>query len=180
MNLKTIGVLALAAMIVTPALGDDEAAPKKRKRNASRARQNVATMLIKQLEPVGLSEQQTAKIKELGEKATKEMKSIREAAGITPELLKKRGEIQRSMKDSELKRKELIAAINEKAGFSEAHAQAMVKTNAVRSKFQKEVIATLSDEQKEKLPQALKRHTNAGERGKNAKRGQGKRKKDAS
>jgi hypothetical protein len=179
MNLKTIGALALAAMVVAPAIGDDEAAPKKGKRNANRARQNVATMLIKQLEPVGLSEEQTAKIKELGQKATKEMKSIREAAGITPELQKKRVEIQKSMKDSELKRKELVAAINEKAGFSEAHSEALVKANAVRTKFRKEVIATLSDEQKEKLPAALKGLANARERGKNAKRGQGKKKKDA-
>ena len=179
MNLKTIGVLALAAMIVTPAMGDDDAKPKKRKGNADRARQNVAALLIKQLEPVGLSDEQTAKIKELGEKATKEMKSIREAGGITPELQKKRAGIQKSMKDSELKRKELIAAINEKAGFTAAHAEALAKANAVRAKFQKDVVATLSDEQKEKLPQQLKRLTAAREKGKNAKKGQGKKKKNA-
>lgn len=177
MNLKLVSALALAAMIASPALGDDEAAPKKRKGNANRANQNAAVLLIKQLEPVGLTAEQTAKIKELGVKATKEMKEIRDAAGITPELTKKRAEVQKSMKDSELKRKELIAAINEKAGFSEAHAAALVKANAVRMKFQRDVIALLSDEQKEKLPQQLQRLTAAGQKGKNANKGQAKKKK---
>ena len=176
MNLKMIGSLALAAMIVTPVLGQDDAQPKKRKGNAGRARQNAGALLIKQLEPVGLSEEQTAKIKELGAKATKEMKAIRDEAGITPELQKKRAEIQKSMKDSDLKRKELVAAINEKAGFTAAHAAGLEKANAVRMKFQKDVIATLTDEQKENLPQAMKRLVGGAEKGK---KGQGKKKKDA-
>ncbi len=179
MNLKMIGSLALAAMIVTPALGQDDAQPKKRKGNADRARQNVGALLIKQLEPVGLSEEQTAKIKELGTKATKEMKAIRDEAGITPQLQKKVAEARASMKDSELKRKELLAAIHEKAGITEAHAAALAKANEVGMKFKKSVIAMLTDEQKENLPQALQRVAGSGEKGAAARKGQGKKKKDA-
>ena len=176
MNLKTIGALALAALMIAPALGQDDAKPKKKGKKAG-ARRTASAQLMKQLEPVGLTEDQVAKIKELGTKAGAEMKAIRDAAGITPELIKKRAEVQKSMKDSDKKGKELQAAINEAAGFTAAHAEAMQKSNAVRMKLVKEVVAMLSDEQKEKLPQQLKRAAGAGKRAKGKADGQPKKKK---
>ncbi|MGI9473896.1 MAG: Spy/CpxP family protein refolding chaperone [Rubripirellula sp.] len=168
MNLKMIGAIALAALIATPVLAQDEAAGKKRKRGGQ---QNAGTQLIKQLQDVGLTDEQTAKIKELGKVIGAKMKSMKEDAGITAELTKKRAEIQKAMKDSDLKGKDLMAAINEKAGFTEAQAAALKAVNEVRVKFQKEVVGMLSDEQKAKLPERLQRSGNAGKgKGKNKKK----------
>ncbi len=171
---KMIGACTLAAIMLAPALGDDDATPKKKKGRQGQAGQNVAALITKQLEPVGLTDDQVAKIKELGKKAGEEMKAIQAAAGITPALMKKRAEVQKSMKDSDKKGKELVAAVNEAAGFTAAHAEGLQKANAVKMKFQKSVIALLSDEQKAKLPKQLQRAASAGQKGKGAKK-----KKDA-
>ncbi len=148
----------------------------RRKRKARKAQRSASAQLLKQLEPVGLTDDQVAKIKEIGAKAQTELKAAREKAGITPELQKKLAEAQKSMKDSELKGKERMAAIHKAAGLTEAQAVALTKSNELRMKMHKEVIAMLSDEQKEKLPQNLKRLTGAAKKG-GAKKGEAKKKK---
>ncbi len=153
MNIKAIGALTLAAVMISPAIAQDDA--KKKKKNTRAGNRNAAAQLVKQLEPAGLTDDQVAKIKELGKKADEEMKKIREAAGITPELNKKRNEAAKSLKDSGKKGKELTAAITEKAGFTAAHAEATKTANAVRAKFRKAVTALLTDEQKAKLPKRM-------------------------
>ena len=172
MNLKLVGAAVLAAVMVVPAVADDEATAKKKK--GKRGQQNnVAAQLLKQLEPVELTADQIAKAKELGKAAAAKMKEIREEAGITDELTKKRAEAAKSMRDSDKKGKELAAAINEAAGLSEGQVAAMAKFTEVRMKFQKDVVALLTDEQKENLPERLQR---AGKKGG---KGKGKKKKDA-
>ena len=172
MNLKTIGVAILAAVIALPASAADDDA-KKKKGKGKRGQQNVANQLLKQLEEVGLSDEQIAKVKELGKAAAASMKQLRDDAGITAELQKKRTEVQKALRESGKKGKELIAEINKAAGFSEAQAAALAKVNQARTKFQKEVIALLSDEQKAKLPERLQRAAKSNQKGK------GKKKKDA-
>ncbi len=127
------------------------------------------------LKPVGLTEDQITKIKELGKVAGAKMKEISDGAGITAELTKKRAEVAKSMKDSDKKGKELAAAINKEAGYSEAQVAALDESNKIRMKFQADVVALLTDAQKEKLPKQLQRAGKAGAKGK----GKGKKKKDA-
>jgi hypothetical protein len=170
MKLNLVGAAVLAAVLVVPVSAADDDAKKKKGR---RGQQNAATQLLKQLEKVGLTDEQIAKTKELGKAAAAEMKAIRDEAGITQELTKKRTEVQKSMKDSDKKGKDLVAAINKEAGFSEAQAASLVKANAVRMKFQRDVVALLTDEQKAKLPERLQRAAKA--KGKGAR----KKKKDA-
>lgn len=175
MQMKVLSVLALAAIIANPAFSQDDTAEKKKKGN--RGRQNASAQMIKQLADVSLTEDQIAKIKELGNKAGAEMKTIRESSGITAELMKKRAAAAKSMKDSDKKGKELQAAINKAAGYTEAHTAAMAKSNAVRMKFQKDVVALLTDEQKEKLPARMNRSAQAKKKGAGAKKGDAKKKK---
>lgn len=174
MNLKSVSALLIAAVMAVPALAADDAKAKKK---GKRGGQNAGTQLIKQLGEVGLTEDQIAKIKELGKVASAKMKEITTGAGITSELTKKRAEVTKSMKDSDKKGKELAAAINKEAGFSEAQAAALLESNKVRTKFRADVVALLTDEQKEKLPKQLQRAANAGKKGKG--KGKGKKKKDA-
>ena len=179
MNVTKFAVIALAAVMVNPLFADDEATPKKKRRNATGARQNVAAQLIKQLDAIELSDEQKTKIKELGAKATEQMKAIRTEAGLTPAVQKKRAEVVKSMQDSELKGKQRVAAVNEKAGLNEEQAKALAKVNAIRTKFQTEVIAMLSDAQKEKLPQRLQRMAKAGKKSNQTKQRKAKNKSEA-
>ena len=178
MNLRSFSAVLLAAIIALPALAVQDDVKGKRKGN--RGRQNAANQLIKSLEPVGLTEDQIAKVKELGKVAGAKMKKMQEAAGITPALIKKRAEVMKSMKDSDKKGKDRTAAVNKEAGVTDAQAAALVEVNKVRTKFKSEVIALLSDEQKEKLPEQLQRAANAGKKGKGKGKGKGRGKKKKS
>tara|TARA_R110002049_G_scaffold27321_2_gene94367 strand:- start:646887 stop:647408 length:522 start_codon:yes stop_codon:yes gene_type:complete len=172
MKLRMLSLFAIAAMMVCPTFAADEA-KKGKKGNRQAGRQNVAAALMKQLAEVGLTDEQKTKITEMGKKAGAEIKAIREEAGFTADLSKKLAETQRSMKDSEKKGKDRMAAIHEAAGLSEAQIASLKKANEVRGKFQKDVVALLTAEQKTKLPEQLSRTMNRG------KKGQGKKKKDA-
>ncbi len=121
--------------------------------------------MLKQLEPVGLTDDQVAKIKSIGTAAQEAMQAAGKEAGITPELKKKLAEAQKSMKDSELKGKERMAALHKAAGLSEAQAAAMAKVNELRTKMNKDVYAVLTDTQKENLPEKLKRLAGPAKRG---------------
>ena len=164
MNFKVFGVLALAAMITIPAIAADDAKEKKKKKG-NKGQANAASQVLKQLKDIGLSDEQIAKVKELGKDAAAKMKKIKDDAGITLELTKKRQEVAKAMADSEKKGAELAAAINKEAGFSEAHAKALKLVNDVRMEFHKSVVALLDDGQKEKLPARMKRFT-GGKKGK--------------
>lgn len=172
MNLKSVCAILFAGLMAVPALAADD---EKEKKKGRRGQQNAATQLIKQLEKAALTEDQITKIKDLGKAATAKMKEIKDGAGITAALTKKRTETAKSMKDSDKKGKELVAAINKAAGITEAQAVALLEANKVRMKLRSEVVALLTDEQKEKLPQQLQRAAKAGAKGK----GKGKKKKDA-
>lgn len=173
MKSKLFGAAMIAALVAAPAFAQDDTAKKKKKGQAG-DQQNVVMQTIKQLEAAKLTDEQVAKIKELGKTANAKLKALRDEAGITTELLKKRADAQKSLKDSGKKGKELQAAINEAAGLTEAQSAAFAKVNEARTAFQKQVIALLTDEQKENLPQALKRAANA-----KAGKAKGKKKKQA-
>ena len=173
MKSKLFGAALMVALVAAPVFAQDDSATKK-KRKGQRDQQNVAMQTIKQLEATKLTDEQIAKIKELAKPVNAKIKGLRDEAGFTPALLKQRADAQKSLKDSGKKGKELQAAINEAAGFTEAQSAAIAKVNEARTAFQKQVIALLSDEQKENLPQQLKRVANA--KAGNAK---GKKKKQA-
>lgn len=178
MKFKSIAMLALAAVIVTPAFGDDKAEKKKKKGAKDRASALTAIML-KKFDAVGLTDDQTMKIKTMGEKVQKDLKAARESAGITQELQKKLAATQKSMKDSKLKGKERLAAVYKEAGISEAQIATLKKSNEARQKFQMEIMGMLSDEQKEKLPAAMKRGGKKGGDKKGGDKKGKKKKKDA-
>ncbi|MCA9138536.1 MAG: hypothetical protein KDB00_17315 [Planctomycetales bacterium] len=172
---KTMLGLAFALLCTTVVVAQD--APDKKKKSADGAgRPNAAATILKQLKDAELTDEQTAKIQELAKKSMAEMRAIRKEAGITPEIMKKRTEAQKELKDSGKKPAEMFAAVNEKAGLNEAQIAAIKKTDASRAALLKDAVALLSDEQKAKLP---KRVTQAGKQGdaKKADAAKGKNKK---
>lgn len=167
MKFQMFAAVCLAAWLTVPASAQDEAAGKKK---GKRGQQNVAAQMIKQLEKVSLTDEQIAKVKEMGKAAAVEMKAITEESGLTPELVKKRGEAMKEVRQSGKKGKEMTAAVNEAAGLTEAQAAAFAKLGQARQKFQKSVVAMLTDEQKENLPQAIKRMAGGNDKGKGKKK----------
>ena len=173
MNLKAFAVLALAAVISIPAFAADDEKQKKKKKG-NRGQNSAAGQLLKQLEDVGLTDDQVAKVKELGKEVAAKIKKIKDDAGITNELTKKRQEIAKAMKDSEKKGQELAKAINKEAGFTEAHAKALQVANEVRMEFHKAVVSMLDDGQKAKLPERMQRFTKQKKGKKPGGKGKGK------
>ncbi|TWT84818.1 hypothetical protein CA13_62990 [Planctomycetes bacterium CA13] len=168
MMMKLIGTAALVALLVVPASAD-EAAGKKKKSKEGGQQRNMAVQMLKQFEAAKLTETQTAKVKEMAKKLTDQVKTLRADGGITNELMKKRTAAQKELRDSGKKGKELMTAVNEAAGLSEAQVAVFGKISEIRMKFQKEIIALLTPEQKELLPARLTKsgkQTNAKKEGK--------------
>lgn len=166
---KLFLMAVVSAMMVLPSAAEDE---KKKKRQGNRGNNRVVAQFMKQLEPAKLTDEQIAKVKELGKEAMAAMTALRKEVELTPELQKKRAEVMKSMKDSELKGKERAAAINKEAGLSEKQAAALVKVNETRLAFQRKIYGMLSDEQKAALPEKMQKLMKAGD-----KKGNGKGKK---
>lgn len=173
---QNILVMVMLSVIAMPLAADEKEDKAKGKGKNRQRGQNVASQLLKQLSDVGLSEEQTEKIKAAGQSVNTEMAKIRSEAGITPELMKKRAEATKSLADSDKKGKERAAAIDEAAGLSKPQIEAMNKLNAVRMKYVRTVVAMLTDEQKEKLPKQLAR---AAQPEKKREKGNKPKKKDA-
>ncbi|WP_372717783.1 Spy/CpxP family protein refolding chaperone [Novipirellula sp.] len=175
MKRRMLSVLVLTLALVVTASADD-AKPKKKGERAGGKNAGVA-QLLKPFEAVDLTEEQTAKIKALGKAMNEKSNAIREEAGVTQELMKKRAEAMKAARESGKKGKELAAEVDAKAGFSEAHVNAMKKVAELRQKFMQEAIAVLTAEQKEKLPARMKAAGKA--EGKEKGKGKGKKKKEA-
>jgi hypothetical protein len=167
--------LVLAAVTVLPNLANAQEEATKKKGKKANA-QSATALLLKQLEVVSLTDEQTAKIKELGKVAEAAIKKVQTESGLTAAVLKKRREAAESMKDSDKKGKARAAAVNEAAGLNEAQVAAVAKANELRLKLKTDAIKLLSDEQKAKLPEALK---TAAAPKQGAKKGKGNKKKDA-
>ena len=177
MKMKSIAAFALAALLVAPVMAQDEA--KAKSKNKKKAGGSPAMQLIKQLESVGLTEDQTKKIKEMGKASMEALTKMKEEAGITADVMKKRAEATKAVKDSGKKGKEMAAAIAEKAGLSKEQMEVFGKMNTARQKLQREVVAMLTDEQKAKLPEKMQRLMKAGGKKASGKKGGAKKKKKA-
>ncbi len=166
-------VLTLALVVTVSA---DDAKPKKKGERAGGKNAGVA-QLLKPFEAVDLTEEQTAKIKALGKAMNEKSEAIREEAGITQELMKKRAAAMKEARESGKKGKELAAEVDAKAGLSEAQVNAMKKVTELRQKFMQDAVALLTPEQKENLPARVKGAGKA--EGKEKAKGKGKKKKEA-
>ncbi|TWU18453.1 hypothetical protein [Allorhodopirellula heiligendammensis] len=170
--MRNLFALALIAALSVTTVAD-EAAPKKNKGNRAGRNQAVAK-LTKGLESAGLSAEQQTKIKAATVAFTAKVKELRED-GLTPELMKKRTEAMKAAREAGLKGKDIRAKVNESLTAEEiATFEKMTKATA---ELHKAVVSTLSKEQLEALPEAVRKSLQAG-----AKQGQGRQgkgKKDA-
>lgn len=145
----------ILALMISPVIAEETDGKKKKKARGN----NGTAQLMRQFKGIEFTDEQKGKVDTLAKEAAAAMKAAREEAGITAEMLKKRAaaqkEIRAAEKESGKKPAELMKAVNEKAGFTEKHAEGLKKANQIRQKLVKDVVALLTDEQKAKAPEKL-------------------------
>jgi Spy/CpxP family protein refolding chaperone len=142
--------LALVALVATSSF-----AQEKKKKNAGPPQQ-VAQM-IKKTEGLGLSEEQTKKVKEIAESYTPKFREVNQKlnAVLTAEQKKARQEAQAKNKADGKKGKEAQAAIEAASNLTDEQKKVQSEVQAsqkeLSAKFREEVVSVLTPEQKEKF-----------------------------
>ena len=126
----------------------------------------MVTQLIKQLEKAELTPDQTTKIKEIYTKVATEVSKKRTEGGITAEMLTKRTEAFKSMKDSGKKGKEQQDAVTAAMGLNADQKKLFEETEAVLNKARVEIGKLLTPEQLAKLPENSQRQMKEKTKGK--------------
>lgn len=152
---KLVLPACLLALTLIPclAVGQEEDGKKGKKKGPAAG----AAQILNQLKEVGLTDEQVAKVKELSKESNAKTASIREKAGITPEIIKKRTEIQKKVRESGKKGADVAEIVNREAGLNETQIKAMKEINGLRLALRKSVVGLLTKEQKEKLPKEFSR-----------------------
>jgi len=173
---KLSTIVALALLVASPALADDDAKKKKGKKKGKGASSRVGGQLMKRLEKAEVSEEQKGKIKGIVAKYTEQLQASNKAlvALLGPDGRKKMAAAAKKAREDGKKGKEIQAAATASLGLSEGDLAKLKETQAsagkVRGEMTKEIVALLTPEQREK----------AGFRGgkkKGAKKGRAKKKK---
>jgi hypothetical protein len=112
----------------------------------------MVNQFLKQLEPAGLSQETTTKIKENFTKTAKEVMAKRKAVNLTPQMLKDRAEASKKAREDGKKPKEVreIALAAMKA--NEEQKKVLVETEEMLTKTRIEIGKLLTEEQMGKLP----------------------------
>jgi len=115
----------------------------------------MTNQFLKQFEPAGLSQETTAKIKDMFSKTAKDVVAKRKSANVTAQMLKSRTEAAKKARDEGKKPKEVrelgLAAMN----ATEEQKKVLTETEEMLAKTRVEIGKLLTDEQKEKLPKQL-------------------------
>ena len=112
----------------------------------------MVNQFLKQLEPAGLSQETTDKIKENFTKTAKEVMAKRKAVNLTPQMLKDRAEAGKKAREDGKKPKEIreIAIAAMKA--NEEQKKVLAETEEMLTKTRVEIGKMLTEEQMGKLP----------------------------
>ena len=114
---------------------------------------NMVTQFMKQLEKAELKEDETNKIKEMFQKVAKDVAGKRSEVGITPEMMKKRADAQKSAKDDGKKGKEMQQAVEAAMGMNADQTKVFKETEEMLAKVKVEIGKTMTAEQIAKLPE---------------------------
>lgn len=126
----------------------------------------MVAQLIKQLEKAELTADQTTKIKEMYTKVATDVSKKRTDGGITTEMLTKRAEAFKSMKDSGKKGKEQQEAVTAAMGLNADQKKLFEETEALLNKSRVEIGKLLTPEQLAKLPENAQRQMKEKSKGK--------------
>ncbi|MEM9645538.1 MAG: hypothetical protein AAF989_11145, partial [Planctomycetota bacterium] len=143
MTKMLLPIAAVAMLFVSPVLAQDAA-----KKKGKGKRRSAGAMLVEKLQAAELTDEQQAKVAELGKKYQAALKKLRES-GLTQELSKKKAEITKKLREEKKSQKEIMAAVAE--AFSKEQVEMFGASQKANSEYRKAVYALLSKEQLNKL-----------------------------
>lgn len=152
---KCLFALSLSALLLSPALADDEKTKKKGNAKASARKEQPAVQLPKD---ITLTDDQKAKVAEIEKEFAPKMKEAREKLDkvLTEEQKKARQDVLKEARTSSKKGKELQQAIQDALKLSDEqkknYDEADKALAALRLQIRDKVEPILTDEQKAKLP----------------------------
>ncbi len=114
---------------------------------------NMVTQFMKQLEKAELKEEETNKIKDMFQKVAKDVAGKRTEVGITPEMMKKRADAQKSAKEDGKKGKDMQEAVETAMGMSADQTKVFKETEEMLAKVKVEIGKTMTADQIAKLPE---------------------------
>ena len=113
----------------------------------------MVKQFMKQLEPAGLNQETSDKIKEIFTKAAKDVVAKRKEAGLTAEMLKARTEATKKAREEGKKQKEVREIGLNAMNGTEEQKKVLLDTEGMLTKARIEAGKLLSEEQMGKLPQ---------------------------
>ncbi len=142
-------VTACLVFVLVGSTANAQQEKKKRRRRGA----PLAGQLVAQLKKADLTEEQQTKLKELIGKYGKEIKELRDKAGLSAEQRKARGAAAKEANEKGLKGKKRREFVAEAIGMNEAQKEAQEELAKLQGKLRKEAMALLTPEQKQKLRQ---------------------------
>ena len=115
-----------------------------------------AKLLLKRLEPVGMTAQQMKSFNNLSRDLTEHVTQLREKAGIDQAMIKRRDAVYSELKNSDLEADALWNALQSKMEISDAQRDAFRATKQAAAKFRKDALALLTNEQRAKMKKTKK------------------------
>jgi hypothetical protein len=112
----------------------------------------MVNQFLKQLEPAGLSQETTDKIKENFTKTVKEVMAKRKAVDLTPQMLKARTEAGKKAREDGKKPKEVRELALAAMKANEEQKKVLIETEEMLAKTRIEIGKMLTEEQMSKLP----------------------------
>lgn len=151
--LKTVMLVVLAFVVAVPLLCGDASAQKAQKGKKKGKKGGVAQLVnaqTKRLAKAELTDEQTAKIKELAAEYGPKIIAARQKQALTKEQQTAQKEARQKAQADGLKGKALRDAVDKALGLSEEQTAARAEMQKLTQEFAAAVNGLLTDEQKEK------------------------------
>ncbi len=147
--IKVLSMIAVVGLLVTN-VGAQEKKKGDKKKGGDPAK-TIVTTFMKNLEPVGLSDEQKTKIEAIISKAATDAVAKRNDAGISNSMTQKSTKATKEERDAGKKGADLKKAVAEKLGLTDAQIKTLDETNAIIAKAKVEAGKLLTEEQMGKL-----------------------------
>jgi len=148
-TLKTLVLVTLIALIAAPLAAQEEA--KKKAKRVPKERGGSEAQIVKMLEQIDLSAEQTKKVREILATYRPRLERVAAAIKITPEQRRAAAEARKAAAAAGKKGKELQEEVQAAMKLSDDQVSARKKQQEVMQALRKEITGVLTPEQQEKL-----------------------------
>ncbi len=157
--MRTLSLCVACLLIGALTLNVSAADKPEKGKGKGKPAPNPSAQMLKQLEPAKLTDEQVAKIKEAATKAQAESDKIIADAGIEKTALQARNKAVAEARQAGKSQKEVKAAGDEALGsLTDAQKEALKNADAAMGKFRKQVWEVLTADQRNALPEQVKKN----------------------